>query len=96
MNGFKLMADSYKKAGEQGKIPMELVEKEVRVFEFLGDCSQDDFYRLFDSGAFNDILKAYMHKACVGAGLDDKQILAVSQELKYLLDGNTSKEVCEN
>ena len=41
MNGFLIMAESYKKLMEQGKI-----EKEMRIYEFLATCDSDDLHRV--------------------------------------------------
>jgi hypothetical protein len=41
MNGFLVMAESYKKLMEQGKI-----EKEMRIYEFLATCDSDDLHRV--------------------------------------------------
>ena len=40
MNGFLVMAESYKKLMEQGKI-----EKEMRIY-FLATCDSDDLHRV--------------------------------------------------
>lgn len=39
MNRFLVMAESYKKLMEQGKI-----EKEMRIYEFLATCDSDDLH----------------------------------------------------
>ena len=41
MNGFLVMAESYKKLMEQGKI-----EKEMRIYECLATCDSDDLHRV--------------------------------------------------
>ena len=41
MNGFSVMAESYKKLMEQGKI-----EKEIRIYEFLFTFDSDDLHRV--------------------------------------------------
>ena len=63
MNGFKLLADTYRKAAEDGKINKDQAEKECRVYDFLANCDEDDINTLFDSAAFNDIAKSYLRKA---------------------------------
>ena len=99
MNGFTLMAESYRKAAEQGKIGQEEAAQSCRIYDFLGSCSQDDFYRLFDSSAFNEIAKDYMRLAVrelVDEGtLDEEQGKAVRNRFAYLFDEKQAKEVCE-
>ena len=46
MNGFLVMAESYKKLMEQGKIEKEVAEKEMRIYEFLATCNSDDLHRV--------------------------------------------------
>ena len=76
MNGFKLMADSIRKVNGN--------ERQAGLYEFLGDCNQDDLYTLFDSTAFNDIAKAYMRaavKRLITSGtIDDEQGTAIRNE----------------
>ena len=95
MNGFKLMADSYRQLVEQGKISQEDAERDIVTYDFLATCKQEDFYRLFNSGAFNDIVKAYMHKALEGAGVDNETTNKVMEELRWLFDTKQAREVCE-
>lgn len=95
MNGYKMMAESYKKAIEQGKISKEDAEPEIRIFDFLSTCSQDDLYRLVNSSAFNDIMKGYMNKAVKNAELSEEDEERVLNELRYLFDEKTAKEICE-
>lgn len=99
MNGFVLMADSYRKAAEQGAITQEEAEKKCKAFDFLGACDQEDFYNLFDSSAFNEITKCYMRLAVselVSDGtLDEEQGRAVRNRFSLLFDEKRAKEVCE-
>lgn len=46
MNGFLVMAESYKKLMEQGKIEKEVAEKEMRIYKFLATCDSDDLHRV--------------------------------------------------
>lgn len=46
MNGFLVMAESYKKLMEQGKIEKEVAEKEMPIYEFLATCDSDDLHRV--------------------------------------------------
>ena len=95
MNGFEMIAEQYKELLKQEKIDEQTANKEIRVYEFLATCKQEDFYRLVDSGAFNDIMKAYMRKALQGAGVDNETTSKVMEELKWLFDTKQAREVCE-
>lgn len=99
MNGFTLAADSYRQAAKQGKIGKEEADQFCRIYDFLGACSQNDFYRLFDSSAFNEIAKDYMRLAVrelVDEGtLDEDQGKAVRNRFSLLFDEKQAKEVCE-
>ena len=90
MNGFEMMADTYRKQGN---------EKKARVYDFLGTCDQDDFYTLFDSTAFNELSKSYMRtavKRLIDNGIiDEEQGRAVRNEYAFLFDEKQAREVCE-
>lgn len=57
------MADSYRKLLENDKIDKETAEKEIRIYDFLSTCDNDDICRMVNSAAFNDIIKAYCKQA---------------------------------
>ena len=96
MNGFVLMADSYRRAAEQGEISKETAEKKTRIYDFLGTCDTDDFYILFDSSAFNDITKDYVRLALDNAGVDEETRSDVMNELRFLFSEKGAKEVSES
>lgn len=96
MNGFKLMADSYRKLMNEGKIDKETAEKEIRVFDFLATCDNDDFCTMVDSSAFNDIIRAYLKMAVDNAGIGDKEKEKVINQLRWIFDEKQAKEVLEN
>ncbi len=97
MDGFKVMAESYRKAAEEGKISKEDAEKDCRIFDFLSSCDQDDICRLFDSSAFNEITKSYMRIAVnelISEGvIDEEQGKAVRNRFSLLFDEKRAKEV---
>lgn len=93
MNGYKMMADSYKILEKQGKIDKESAEKEIRIFEFLATCDEDDICRLARSAAFNDIIKGYCKKALESAEVDEQTQTAVIDELRWLFDTADVKDV---
>lgn len=97
MDGYKLMADSYRKAAGEGQIEAGEAERIARLYDFLSTCTEDDIYNLFDSSAFNEVAKDYMRRAVnnlVTAGtLDEEQGRAVRNEYAYLFSIMTAKEV---
>jgi hypothetical protein len=96
MNGYKMMADSYKMLVEQGKIDSETAEKEIRIFDFLATCDTDDICRLVNSSAFNDIIRAYCRLAVKNADIGDKEQEKVIDQLRWIFDEKSAKEVLQN
>ena len=73
MNGYEMMADSYRQLVKQGKIDKETADREIRVYDFLATCDSDDLCRMVDSSAFNDIIRAYLKMAVQSADIDETQ-----------------------
>lgn len=96
MNGYTMMAESYKKLMEQGKIDKETAEKEIRIYEFLATCDTDDFCRMVDSSAFNDIIRAFLKMAVKNADIDEEAQDKVLNQLRWIFDEKSAKEVLEN
>ena len=96
MNGFKLMSDSYKKLMNEGKIDNETAEKEIRIYDFLATCDIDDFCRMVDSSAFNDIIRAFLKMAVDNADIDEKSKEKVIGQLRWIFDEKSAKEVLRN
>lgn len=96
MNGYKLMAESYRKAAEEGKISKEEAAKDCRIFDFLASCDQEDIFRLFDSGAFNDIAKSYLRIAVKELieeeEIEEEQGSAVKRRFNLLFSEKTASE----
>lgn len=95
MDDYNFMADNYRYLMEQGKIDKDEAEKEIRIYEFLATCDEDDICRLVDSAAFNNIIKAYLRKALIGAEIDEKTQKKVLDELNWLFDTVGAKEVLQ-
>lgn len=97
MNGFRLMADSYRKTAEQGTIKQADAEKKCKALDFLATCDQDDFYNLFDSSAFNDIAKDYLRLAVnelISEGeIDEEHGRAIRNRFSLLFSEKSAKEV---
>lgn len=100
MNGFKVMAEAYKKAAEEGKIGKAEAEKQHRIYEFLGSCDQEDIFSLFDSSAFNEIAKSYMREAVkeliAEEVIEEEQGRAIRNRFSLLFDEKKAGEVYEN
>lgn len=93
MNGFTMMADSYRYLVKEGELTEEQAKRDIEIYDFLATCNQDDFCRMIDSSAFNDIIIAFLKKAMKGAELDKESEDRMLNELRYLFDGMTAKEV---
>ena len=50
---------------------------------------------MIGSSAFNDLIRAFLVRAVTSAGLDDDTIDQIMQQLRYIFDGQTAKEVLE-
>lgn len=95
MNGYEMMADSYRQLVKQGKIDKETADKAIRVYDFLATCDSDDLCRMVDSSAFNDIIRAYLKMAVQSADIDEDAREKVVGQLRWLFDEKTAKEVLE-
>ena len=71
MNGYEIMAASYRQMVKQGRIDKETAEKEIRIYDFLSTCDTEDICRMVDSSAFNDIIKAFVETAVKNADIDE-------------------------
>lgn len=92
MNGYELMSQSYKKLAQEGKIPKEDAEKEIRIYDFLATCSKDDLNRMVDSSAFNDIIRGYITLAVNNSDISKESRNKILAQLRYLFDWNNAED----
>lgn len=97
MNGYKIMAESYRTLASTGDITQEQAEKECRILDFLATCDDDDICRLFDSSAFNDIAKAYLKVAVTEltdeGTIDEEQAEKVRNRFSVLFSEKRAGEI---
>ena len=95
MNGYEMMADSYRQLMKQGRIEKETADKEIRIYDFLATCDSDDLCRMVESSAFNDIIRAYLKMAVQSADIDEDAKEKVVGQLRWLFDEKTAKQVLD-
>ncbi len=98
MNGYEMMAEVYKKELESGNMNETEAKSKIKVMEFLAACSDEEIYFMFDSSAFNEIMKAYVRKAINNSDLgEDKEEIrsTIMNELRYLLSEKKASEVMD-
>ncbi len=96
MNGYIMQAETYKILAERGQISVEEADKMRAVYAFLGTIEKDQLYALFDSGAFNGIIKGYVKLALKNTEIDEETSEKILQELRWLFDTKGAKEVSES
>lgn len=96
MNGYTMMADSYRKLMNDGTIDKDSAEKSIRIYEFLATCDKDDLCQMVDSSAFNDIIRAFLKMAVVNEELEEEQQDKVLNQLRWIFDEKSAKEVLES
>ena len=96
MNGYSLMAESCRRAINNGRMDKETAEKEIRVYEFLATCDVDDLCTMVDSTAFNSIIRAYIKLAVEYADIDKKSKEKVINQGYAIFSDKQAKEVLQN
>lgn len=76
MNGYEMMAESYRQLVKHGEIDKETADKEIRIYDFLATCDTEDICRMVDSSAFNDIIRAFVEMAVKNADIDEDMTLS--------------------
>lgn len=89
MNGYQMSAESYRKllATEQltGQARTE-IESKIAALEVIAGMDPEQQHQLFNTGAFNDIVKGYALMALNDAGIDKTRTAKVMRLLDITLD----------
>ena len=91
MNGFELEVNACKKILEREKANMsqeeiEDMEDSIRVNEALASFKDSDFFKAFDSAAFNQIMKGYVEIALMElCDSEDEEISEAAQTISSKL-----------
>lgn len=95
MNGYELLASSYRLLLKRGEIAEDEAAKKIRVYDFLATCDKEDIYTLVDSSAFNDIIKIFCKKALENSSVNKQSAKEVIDELGDLFNF-PCEEICNN
>ena len=95
MNSYQSYIESYKQILESNRkdIDREYIKSEIKALEPFAERTDEEIIKMFDSGAFRDILKAYCKKAMQNCKIDDYTIDRVMSEIKWLLDTEKASQI---
>lgn len=97
MNGYELHANAYRKILQENDSLSEdvkaSIEREIKILDIMANLSEQERMMLFDTGAYNDVLKGYCRKAMQNCDIDHKKIQQVIGEIGYLLDTITASNI---
>ena len=99
MNGYKIMSDGYKAFlqahPEEPEEAKAGIQRKIKALDFLADCSKEEKLELFNSGAFNDVIKGYFKMSIDNSDLKDESKKELQTELLHLLDTVTAGQAEE-
>ena len=93
-NQYREQAEVYRQLLNTKKIPAdnaEYIEHEIKILDMIAELDIRDINSMFDTGAFNDVTKAYINKAL--EILPQEQAESVIDELNMLLDTKRAWEM---
>jgi len=87
MNGYKITADAYRSFLDDPTADKDSLKATIKALDFLSTCDKATIYALFDSSAFNDIVKGYVEMiADEGEGFTDEQRSYIKRHISGLFD----------
>lgn len=96
LNGYKLMADSYRQLLEKDPTAdKEDAQRKIKVNDFLSTCNEQEIHEIFNSTAFNTIVKGYILKTCDQLKISTKTKQNIMNEFRYQLDTTRANEAAD-
>lgn len=98
MNSYKLLADSYRRIQDDHDAPevRDDMNASIKALDFLAECDQKTIYKLFDSSAFNDVVKGYVSMIADSLeDLEDDQRHAIKGRICRLLDDRNAEQAAQ-
>lgn len=93
MNGYQMTADSYRTLLEREQnIDRASIESKIKALDFLATATEEERLELFNSSAFNDVVKGYLKMAVDNMELEDEVRQGLLNELRYLFDTVGAKQ----
>lgn len=88
MNGYQLQIDAFKQILQTDRkdIDRNYIKAEIKALEPFAKRTEEERIQMFNSGAFNDVLKSYCRVAMNNCNVDEKLIHNVLREINCLLD----------
>lgn len=96
MNGYQIHSQTYKdyleKHPEEPEEVKAGMQRKIKALDFLADCTEEERLELFNSTAFNDVVKGYVKRACDNLELEEDTRRELLNELRYLFDTMTADQ----
>ncbi|WP_302548963.1 hypothetical protein [Coprobacter fastidiosus] len=95
MNGYELLASSYRLLLKRGEIAEDEAAKKIRVYDFLATCDKEDIYTMVDRSALNAIILSVCTMALENSSVSEQSAQDVINELSNLFNFSCEK-ICNN
>ena len=95
MNGYKMIADTYRDYLAKENPPKEIradIERKITALDFMASTDRATHYELFNSSEFNDVAKGYFLMALENTGIDEEKRADIMWEVKHLFDTVTAEQ----
>ena len=98
MNGYEFTIAGYKKFLESDRedIDRDYIKAQIKSLQPFAERTEEERIMMFDSGAFNDVLKAYCKTAMKNCNFKREDINNVICEINFLLDTVKANEIIKN